>query len=94
VGPHGDTHCKTSVRIKEPGALKVVGAHDALSAHLIKRAGFDGVWGSGFAISTSLKCIPDASFITSSEQLDVGRNIVETVSIPVSPTATQDIETR
>jgi phosphoenolpyruvate phosphomutase len=88
VGPHGDTHCKTSCRIKEPGPLKVVGAHDALSAHLIKRAGFDGVWASGFAISASVKCIPDASFMTSSEQLDVERNIVETVSIPMSPTAT------
>ncbi|MGQ0666351.1 MAG: isocitrate lyase/phosphoenolpyruvate mutase family protein [Nitrospiraceae bacterium] len=69
--------------LKKPGALKVVGAHDALSARLIERAGFDGVWASGFAISASLKCIPDASFITSSEQLEVERNIVETVSIPV-----------
>jgi phosphoenolpyruvate phosphomutase len=68
--------------------LKVVDAHDALSAHLIKRAGFDGVWASGFAISASVKCISDASFFTSSAQLDVERNIVETVSIPVSPPAT------
>jgi phosphoenolpyruvate phosphomutase len=94
VEPHGYTQCKTSCRIKEPSALKVVGAHDSLSAHLIKRAGFDDVWASGVAISASLKCIPDTSFITSSEQLDVERNIVETVSIPVSPTAPQDIETR
>lgn len=93
VGPHDDIHRKASCRIKEPGALKVVGAQDTLSAHLIKRAGFDGVWASGFAISASLKCIPDAGFITSSQQLDVERNIMETVSIPVSPTATQDIET-
>ncbi|MDC8450356.1 MAG: isocitrate lyase/phosphoenolpyruvate mutase family protein [Nitrospira sp.] len=63
--------------------MKIVGAHDALSARLIQRAGFDGVWASGFAISASLKCIPDASFITSSEQLDVERNIVEAVNIPV-----------
>lgn len=69
--------------LKKPGALKVVGAHDALSARLIERAGFDGVWASGFAISASLKCIPDASFITSSEQLEVERNIVEAVNIPV-----------
>jgi phosphoenolpyruvate phosphomutase len=69
--------------LKKPGVLKVVGAHDALSARLIERAGFDGVWASGFAISASLKCIPDASFITSSEQLEVERNIVEAVSIPV-----------
>src|SRR6476620_9745297 len=78
-------HNATRLReaLKRPGALKVVGAHDALSARLIERAGFDGVWASGFAISASLKCIPDASFITSSEQLDVERNIVEAVNIPV-----------
>lgn len=69
--------------LKRPGALKVVGAHDALSARLIERAGFDGIWASGFAISASLKCIPDASFITSSEQLEVERNIVDAVGIPV-----------
>jgi phosphoenolpyruvate phosphomutase len=69
--------------LKRPGALKVVGAHDALSARLIEQAGFDGVWASGFAISASLKCIPDASFITSSEQLEIERNIAEAVNIPV-----------
>jgi phosphoenolpyruvate phosphomutase len=74
---------KLRAALKKPGALKIVGAHDALSARLIERAGFDGVWASGFAISASLKCIPDASFITSSEQLDVERNIVEAVGIPV-----------
>jgi len=74
---------KLRAALKRPGALKIVGAHDALSACLIERAGFDGVWASGFAISASLKCIPDASFITSSEQLDVERNIVEAVNIPV-----------
>lgn len=78
-------HNATQLRaaLKKPGALKVVGAHDALSAKLIERAGFDGVWASGFAISASLKCIPDASFITSSEQLEVERNIAEAVNIPV-----------
>lgn len=78
-------HNATKLRqaMKRPRALKVVGAHDALSARLIERAGFDGVWASGFAISASLKCIPDASFITSSEQLEVERNIAEAVDIPV-----------
>ncbi len=69
--------------LKRPGAVKAVGAHDALSARLIERAGFDAIWASGFAISASLKCIPDASFIDSSEQLAVERNIAEAVSIPI-----------
>jgi len=69
--------------LKRPGVITAVGAHDALSARLIERAGFDAVWASGFAISASLKCIPDASFIDSSEQLAVERNIAEAVSIPI-----------
>jgi len=74
---------KLRAALKKPGALKIVGAHDALSARLIERAGFDGIWASGFAISASMKCIPDASFIDSSEQLEVERHIVEAVKIPV-----------
>jgi len=69
--------------LKRPGVITAVGAHDALSARLIERAGFDAVWASGFAISASLKCIPDASFIDSSEQLAIERNIAEAVSIPI-----------
>ncbi|MEK7797247.1 MAG: isocitrate lyase/phosphoenolpyruvate mutase family protein, partial [Nitrospirota bacterium] len=60
-----------------------VGAHDALSAKLIERAGFDAIWASGFGISASLKCIPDGSFLTMTEQLDATRNMVEAAGIPV-----------
>ncbi len=74
---------KLRALLKRPGAITAVGAHDALSARLIERAGFDAIWASGFAISASLKCIPDASFITSSEQLEVERNIAQAVSIPI-----------
>src|SRR5215510_4187281 len=74
---------KLRALLKRPGVIKAVGAHDALSARLIERAGFDGIWASGFSISASLKCIPDASFITSSEQLDIERHIAEAVNIPV-----------
>ncbi|HJR78007.1 MAG TPA: isocitrate lyase/phosphoenolpyruvate mutase family protein [Nitrospiraceae bacterium] len=78
-------HNATKLRqlLRQPGIIKAVGAHDALSAKLIERAGFDAIWASGFAISASLKCIPDASFITSSEQLEVERNIAEAVNIPI-----------
>jgi len=65
------------------GIIRTVGAHDALSAKLIERAGFDAIWASGFGISASLKCIPDGSFLTMTEQLEVTRNIVEAVEIPV-----------
>ena len=78
-------HNATKLRalLQRPGLIKAVGAHDALSAKLIQLAGFDAVWAGGFAISASLKCIPDASFITSSEQLDVERNMAEAITIPI-----------
>jgi phosphoenolpyruvate phosphomutase len=69
--------------MRRPGIIKTVGAHDALSANLIQEAGFDAIWASGFGISASLKCIPDGSFLTMTEQLEVTKNIVEAVSIPV-----------
>ncbi|MEP6889024.1 MAG: isocitrate lyase/phosphoenolpyruvate mutase family protein [Nitrospirales bacterium] len=78
-------HNTTTLRalLQRPGIIKAVGAHDALSAKLIQLAGFDAIWASGFAISASLKCIPDASFITSSEQLEVERNMAEAITIPI-----------
>lgn len=69
--------------MRRPGIVKTVGAHDALSAKLIEEAGFDAIWASGFGISASLKCIPDGSFLTMTEQLEVTKNIVEAVRIPV-----------
>ncbi len=78
-------HNATKLRdlLRRPGLVKAVGAHDALSAKLVQEAGFDAIWASGFGISAALKCIPDASFITLTEQLDVERNMVEAVGIPI-----------
>src|SRR2546427_8205639 len=63
--------------MRRPRIIKTVGAHDALSAKLIEEAGFDAIWASGFGISASLKCIPNGSFLTMTEQLEVTKNIVE-----------------
>ena len=35
---------------KEKELVRLVGAHDGLSAKLIEQAGFDGIWASGFEI--------------------------------------------
>ena len=42
-------HNATKLRqlLQQPGIIKAVGAHDALSAKLIERAGFDAIWASG-----------------------------------------------
>ena len=78
-------HNATKLRalLNRSGIIRAVGAHDALSAKLIEAAGFDAVWASGFGISAALKCIPDASFITLTEQLEVERNMAEAITIPI-----------
>ncbi len=79
-------HAATPLKalFNHPGIITVAGAHDALSAKLVQEAGFDGVWAGGFSISASLKCIPDTSFITLSEQVAIERNMAEAISIPIN----------
>jgi phosphoenolpyruvate phosphomutase len=62
--------------------LVAAGAHDALSAALAERAGFDAVWASGFGLS-AVHGVPDASILTLTETVAAVRRIVAAVSIPV-----------
>lgn len=80
---------QTSVRSKLRARLGggeicvLSGAHDALSARLAEQAGFDGVWASSFGISLASRCVPDVDLVTMSETLDIVRNMVSAVEIPV-----------
>lgn len=69
--------------IQRDGSVVVGGAHNAISACLVERAGFDAVWLSSFAVSVAERALPDANLITLSEMLHVGRNMVASVNIPV-----------
>ena len=62
--------------------MKIVGAHDGLSAKLVEKNGFDGVWASGFEISTSF-AVPDANILTMSQNLERACEILDATSIPV-----------
>lgn len=62
--------------------VRMVGAHDALTAKLIEDAGFEGVWASGLEISAS-HLVPDASVLTMSEFLGRADWINQAVAIPV-----------
>lgn len=63
--------------------MVVGGAYNAISASLVEKAGFDAVWLSSFAVSVAERALPDANLITLSEMLNVGRNMVASVGIPV-----------
>ena len=69
--------------LRRNGAIVAVGAHDALSARLIERAGFDAVWASGFAISAAQFALPDANVLTMTENLEIIRQMSRATDLPV-----------
>jgi phosphoenolpyruvate phosphomutase len=62
--------------------LRIVGAHDGLGAKLIEQADFDGVWASGFEISTS-HTVPDANILTMTELLGAASAMNHATALPV-----------
>jgi phosphoenolpyruvate phosphomutase len=67
-----------------PGAfLKIGGAHDAMSAVLLERAGFPALWVSGFALSAAQFAMPDVNLVSMTESVDATRRICESVKVPV-----------
>ena len=61
----------------------VPGCHDALSARVIERAGFEAIQVSGFGLAGSLLGRPDVGLVPMKDVLDATWNIVEAVSVPV-----------
>jgi phosphoenolpyruvate phosphomutase len=68
--------------IKEGKLLKIVGAHNGLTAKLVEEAGFNGIWASGLEISTS-HAVPDANILTMTDYLHAAEDMVSTVAVPV-----------
>ncbi|GAB4473633.1 MAG: oxaloacetate decarboxylase [Anaerolineales bacterium] len=69
--------------IMDRRALVVPGCHDALSAKIIERAGFEAVQVSGFGIAAAFLCKPDVGLMQMKDILDITANIVLSVNIPV-----------
>ncbi|MDJ0943025.1 MAG: isocitrate lyase/PEP mutase family protein [Kiloniellales bacterium] len=69
--------------LAQPGLQVMPCCFDALSAKLIERAGFPVTFMSGFAVSVARLGLPDTGLISYAEMADQGRNICDTVGIPV-----------
>jgi methylisocitrate lyase len=69
--------------INEKRAVPCPGAHDALSAKLIERAGFEVLQVSGFGLAATYLGLPDMAFMSSSQMIEFTKNIVNAVDIPV-----------
>ncbi|MBO8154402.1 isocitrate lyase/PEP mutase family protein [Thermovirga sp.] len=74
---------KLKQMILERKALVCPGAHDAISAKLIERAGFKAIQVSGFGLSATYLGLPDMAFLSFSEVLHFSKNIIDSVEVPV-----------
>ena len=59
-----------------------VGIHNAITASLVERAGFDILWLSSLEVSTA-KLLPDANLITFTEVADTLREIKSATTLPI-----------
>jgi phosphoenolpyruvate phosphomutase len=62
--------------------IRLVGAHNGLTAKLIERAGFEGVWASSLEVSAS-HAVPDANILSMTDYLNAAIDMNDSVSIPV-----------
>jgi methylisocitrate lyase len=63
--------------------LVMPGCHDALSAKIIESVGFKAVTMGGYAASAASLAKPDVSLLTLTEYVNIARNIVQAVNIPL-----------
>ena len=69
--------------MQKPGVIKLLGAHDVLTALLVEKSGFDSVFIGGFGTSASIYGLPDLNFLGMSEMVDATRRMTHRISIPV-----------
>ena len=64
-------------------AVAVPGCHDALSAKVIEKAGFEAIQISGYGLAGSYLAKPDVGLLRMKDVLDMSWNITQAVTIPV-----------
>ena len=69
--------------IMERRAVAVPGCHDAFSAKIIEKCGFEAIQVSGYGLAGSLLCKPDVGLVQMKDVLDITWNIAQAVNIPV-----------
>jgi 2-methylisocitrate lyase-like PEP mutase family enzyme len=74
---------KIRALLKRDEILITLGAYDALSAKVFEQAGIQAIYTTGFGISASHIGKPDAELYTMTENLQVVKNMVSTVEIPI-----------
>jgi len=78
-----DKRARLRAGLAAPRPVIAIGAHDAMSASLVERYGFDAVWVSGFGVSTMAHALPDLNLITMDEALEAAIRIDQATDLPV-----------
>lgn len=71
----------------------IVGVHNALTAHLTQRAGFEGGWLSSLEVS-AINGLPDRSVLGFTEMLALARSVVSSCDLPIVVDADSGYGTR
>ncbi len=66
-----------------PGCLVAPGVADGLATRLVKLAGFDAVYMTGFGTSITRLGMPDVGLLTATEMIDTASRIVDASELPV-----------
>ena len=69
--------------LAQPQILVAPGAHDALSAKIVAKAGFDAVYFTGYGQAASHLGGPDVGLMTMTEMVMRARNFAAAVDVPV-----------
>jgi methylisocitrate lyase len=69
--------------IMERRAVVVPGCHDAFSARIIEKCGFEAIQVSGYGLAGSLMAKPDVGLVQMKDILDMTWNIAQATAIPV-----------
>ena len=64
-------------------AVLVPGAYDALSAKILKQAGFEVIYMTGSGVTASVIGMPDVGLLTMTEMVNQAHNIVNATDLPV-----------
>jgi len=65
--------------IMERRAVVLPGCHDALSARIIEKCGFEALQVSGFGLAGSLLAKPDVGLVQMKDIIDLTWNIIQAV---------------
>ena len=79
---HDDKACQLRTLLREKHLIRLVGAHNGMTARLVEQGGFDGVWASGLEVSTA-HAVPDANILTMKDYLDAAINMNDATLLPV-----------